>query len=57
MIICKSSAEIEKLRRSGRVVRQVLGEIREQVRPGVTTLDLEKFVARRLKELGCETCV
>ena len=52
MIICKSSAEIEKLRRSGRMVRQVLGEIREQVRPGVTTLDLEKFVARRLKELG-----
>ena len=52
MIICKSSVEIEKLRRSGRMVRQVLGEIRELVRPGITTLDLEKFVVKRLKELG-----
>ena len=45
MIICKSPKEIEKLRRSGRMVREVLGEIRELVRPGVTTLDLEQFVA------------
>lgn len=52
MIICRSVAEIEKLRRSGRIVRQVLAEIREQVRPGITTLDLERFVVRRLKELG-----
>jgi methionyl aminopeptidase len=55
MIICKSAAEIEKLRRSGRMVRQVLGEIREHARPGVTTLDLEKFVARRFKELGARS--
>jgi methionyl aminopeptidase len=34
------------------MVRQVLGEIREMVRPGLTTLDLEKFVVKRLKELG-----
>jgi len=52
MIICKSPAEIEKLRRAGRMVRQLLGELREQVRPGATTLDLEKYLARRLKELG-----
>jgi methionyl aminopeptidase len=54
MIICKSSAEIEKLRRSGRLVRQVLGEMRELVRPGVTTLDLERYVARRFKEMGAK---
>jgi len=34
------------------MVRQLLGEIGEQVQPGVTTLDLEKFVVKRLKELG-----
>ena len=55
MIICKSAAEIEKLRRSGRMVRQVLGEIREQAKPGITTMDLEKFVARRFKELGARS--
>jgi len=50
MIICKSAAEIEKLRLSGQTVRKVLEETREQVRPGITTLDLEKFVERRLAD-------
>ncbi|MGA8182495.1 MAG: type I methionyl aminopeptidase [Terriglobia bacterium] len=48
MIICKSATEIEKLRRSGRLVREILEETREQAIPGVTTMDLEKFVERRL---------
>jgi methionyl aminopeptidase len=50
MIICKSIAEIKKLRRCGKVVREVLEETRGQVRPGVTTLDLEAFVERRLAQ-------
>ena len=54
MIICKSSGEIEKLRRSGRMVRQILDEIRDRVRPGVSTLDLENFVRGRLKEAGAK---
>jgi methionyl aminopeptidase len=52
MIICKSATEIEKLRRSGRMVREVLGEIRGQVRPGITTFDLDQYVEKRLKGLG-----
>jgi methionyl aminopeptidase len=52
MIICKAPAEIEKLRSSGRTVREVLEEIRHQVHAGVTTLDLEHFVERRLRKLG-----
>jgi methionyl aminopeptidase len=52
MIVCRSKAEIEKLRRSGRIVRQVLDEIQQQVRPGMTTLALESFVDKRLAELG-----
>lgn len=55
MIICKSSAEIEKLRRSGRLVREILEETREQVKPGVTTMELEKFVERRLAGLGAKS--
>ncbi len=50
MIICKSAAEIEKLRRCGKLVREVLEEARDQARPGVTTLDLEAFVERRLAQ-------
>ena len=52
MIICKSLAEIEKLRRSGRMVREILEETRHRVRPGVTTLDLEYFVGKRLRQFG-----
>ncbi|MGB7592473.1 MAG: type I methionyl aminopeptidase [Terriglobia bacterium] len=52
MIICKSPAEIEKLRRSGRMVRGLLEELRERVQPGVSTLDLEKYIERRIAQLG-----
>jgi len=52
MITCRAPAEIEKLRRSGRIVRQILEETREKARPGVATLELEKFVEKRLGQLG-----
>src|SRR5438552_19115861 len=52
MIICKSPAEIEKLRRSGRMARAILEEVRGRVRPGVATLDLERYVEKRLAQLG-----
>jgi methionyl aminopeptidase len=50
-IECKFPAEIERLRRSGRLVRGLLEEMRERVRPGVTTLELERHVEKRLGEL------
>lgn len=52
MIICKSTAEIEKLRRSGRIVREILEEMRTVVKPGVSTLDLEKVAAERVQDYG-----
>ena len=55
MIICKSATEIEKLRRSGRLVRGLLEEIRERIRPGVSTLELERYVERRLGEVGAKS--
>lgn len=54
MIVCKSAAEIEKLRKAGRLVRQLLEEIRAQVRPGVSTLELEKFAEKRLAQVGAK---
>ncbi|MGO8736302.1 MAG: type I methionyl aminopeptidase [Terriglobia bacterium] len=52
MIICKSPAEIERLRRSGRMVRGLLEELRERVQPGVSTSDLERYIERRIAQLG-----
>lgn len=54
MIVCKSQAEIEKMRRSGHIVRQVLDDLRNLVAPGVTTMDLEKVAAAKIKELGAK---
>ena len=40
------------MRRAGQVVREVLELVRSQVKPGATTLDLEKAAAARVEELG-----
>jgi methionyl aminopeptidase len=53
-IVCKSTAEIEKMRRSGRIVREVLDHLRSLVEPGVTTMDLERAAEKKIKELGAK---
>src|SRR5215470_17808496 len=53
-IVCKSSSEIEKMRRSGRIVRQVLDAVKEAVAPDVSTMDLERVAERKIKELGAK---
>jgi methionyl aminopeptidase len=51
-VVLKSSKEIEKMRRAGQVVREVLELVRSHVRPGATTYDLEKAAEERLRKLG-----
>ena len=53
-IVCKSVAEIEKMRRSGRIVRDVLDHVRTLVAPGVTTMVLERAAEQRMKDLGAK---
>jgi len=53
-IVCKSTSEIEKMRHSGHIVRQVLNAVQEVVAPGVTTMDLERVAERKIKELGAK---
>lgn len=51
-IVCKSAAEIEKMRRSGHIVREVLDHVKVRVVPGATTMDLERAAEQKIKELG-----
>ncbi len=53
-VILKSAREVEHMRRAGKVVRQVLDVVRDTVRPGATTLDLENAAESKLKELGAK---
>src|SRR5579859_5032170 len=55
MIVCRSKAEIERLRHSGQTVRRLLEDLRQLVRPGLTTWDLETFLERRIKALGVKS--
>src|SRR5271169_4499059 len=51
-IMIKTPQEIEKMRRSGGAVRDVLETVRGLVKAGATTLDLEKAAEAKMKELG-----
>ena len=54
MINCKSHAELEKMRRSGQIVRQVLETVQALVAAGVSTMDLERAAEEKIKELGAK---
>jgi methionyl aminopeptidase len=53
-VVLKSASEIEKMRRAGSIVREVLELVRSLVKPGASTLDLEKAAEARIKELGAK---
>ncbi len=51
-IILKAPWELEILRRSNRLVAETLQELAGRVRPGVTTLELDRFAEGYLRERG-----
>src|SRR3974377_1902091 len=53
-IVSTSRCEIYKMRRSGRIVRQVLEAAKEVVAPGVSTMDLERVAERKIRDLGAK---
>jgi len=53
-IVCKSLSEIEKMRRSGQIVREVLDATVAIVKPGISTMDLERVAANKIEELGAK---
>ena len=46
----KSSREIEIMRKSSKIVATVLSEIRDLVKPGMTTLDLDQYAEKRIRD-------
>jgi len=54
MIIYKSPQEIKMMRESGRLVGQILQEVKAMIRPGLKTIELDKYAEKRTKELGAE---
>ena len=52
MIIGKSRKELEKMRAAGRLVGQVLAHLRTLVKPGVTTLDIDRAAEKMIRDAG-----
>ena len=48
----KSAPEIDKMRRSAKIVATVLKEIESITKPGMTTADLDEYAEKRLREMG-----
>lgn len=54
MIFLKSADEIEKMRRSSAIVAEVLRAVAEQLKPGVTTLELDRMAESMILERGAK---
>ena len=54
MIVCKSPAEIERMRAANVLVADVLGELASMVKPGVTTADLDAAAESLVRKAGAE---
>ena len=52
MITIKTPDEIERMRKSGALLRQVLDALREKIQPGVTTMELDRFAETMIRDLG-----
>jgi len=52
VIVCKSPAEIARMRAANAVVADVLVALRGEVRPGVTTGELDAFAEARVRAAG-----
>jgi methionyl aminopeptidase len=52
VIVCRSAAELERMREAGRLVGEVLTELAAHVGPGVSTADLDELAEKRIKQAG-----
>ena len=52
MIIIKSRQEIELMREAGKVTSLILRELNDVIKPGISTMDIDSFVERRVKDFG-----
>ena len=54
MIMLKSSSEIERMRAANAIVAEVLAHLREVVKPGMSTLDLDRMAEEMTQRAGAK---
>lgn len=52
-VTIKTAREIELMREAGRLLEKVHNELAEFVRPGISTLDIDRYGEKLIRSLGC----
>ena len=52
MITIKTPDELDRMRKAGALLKQVLDALREKIQPGVTTMELDRFAETMIRDLG-----
>ncbi|MCI5534505.1 MAG: type I methionyl aminopeptidase [Firmicutes bacterium] len=52
MIIIKSKQELDLMREAGKVCGQILRDLAEIIKPGISTLEIDRFVEKTVREHG-----
>ena len=52
-VTIKTAREIELMRESGRLLEIVHNELGEFIKPGITTLDIDRLGEKLIRSLGC----
>jgi len=48
----KTARELDKMRRAGKIVAQVLAECRNMIKPGITTADIDRAAEALIRKMG-----
>jgi methionyl aminopeptidase len=51
-LVLKSPAEIEIMDQANRIVRETLDDLEQRIRPGMTTMEIDRFAEQRIREAG-----
>jgi methionyl aminopeptidase len=54
VIVKRNAAEVDKIKKAGRIVAEVLQILEKEVRPGVTTQDLDRIAEENIRKAGAE---
>lgn len=52
MVVLKTDEDLVLMRQAGRIVAEVLALLRERVRPGITTLDMDALAEQEIRKRG-----
>ena len=54
MITIKTEEQLNKMRQSGKVMKEVFARLKDFIKPGITTKDIDKFCNRFIISKGCK---